>query len=257
MTELSARVGEDQPARPQWTNDPRYSYLPRPRVRNPQPHDHRADSQEVQRERRRKRLAVELDERFVLSAEVAAIFADVAAQMSYDPNPGRWVVRLDRALRSDPALRNEGNPERVDDALSAIARAVHMPAPDWPLFGAESIAEGSWLAELVEAVRPLDGPLSEYLAAEVRTRRERRAEVGDTPTLERLRTLDRAARELSEEFRRLTAGEDRTPPPADPMDALRRKHSREREKLRERQAAEWAEASAAVKAARIAAQAAK
>ncbi|WP_280332885.1 hypothetical protein [Nocardia wallacei] len=219
--------------------------------------DHRADSLEVQRDRRRAHLTVELDERFTLSAEVAAIFGDVAARLSAVPDPARWVGRLDRVLRAD-AVAQQQDWQAANTALKAIARIVHMPAPEVPTVGAEAIADGSWLAALVDACRPLDEPLSVHLVRETQyreqTRTARKIEPEPSPILDHLRTLDRAAKELDRELSRLSAP---AAPAAvvDPMNVLRAKHSRELEELRERQAQEWEAASAALKATRLAAQA--
>jgi hypothetical protein len=228
-------------------------------VRLPQARNHSADSLEVQRERRRKGLAVELDARLTLSEEVAVIFGPVAARLSAVPEPGRWVGRLRRVLHADAVAQQE-DWTAANTALKAIARAVHMPAPEVPEFGPETIADGSWLRALVDLTRPLDGPLSDHLAREAMRREQMRAvrqiEPEPSPILDHLRTLDRAAAELDREVSRLTA-----PAPVavgvDPMDALRRRHSAEQKELRERQRAEWEAASAAVKAARLAQVAAK
>ncbi|MBF6460290.1 hypothetical protein IU433_14710 [Nocardia puris] len=217
--------------------------------------DHSAYDAATARERRRKGLPVVLDERFTLSAEVAAIFGDVAARLSALPEPGRWTGRLDRVLRTYPDPLGLDRPEAADTALKAIARLARMPIAEVPLFGPESIADESWLAVLVDVCRPLDGPLSDHLGREVMRREQSRArgvEPEPSPVLAHLRVLDRAAAELDRELSRLTASSVPAAVGVDPMDALRRKHSAELEELRERQAAEWAEASAAVKAARLA-----
>lgn len=225
-----------------------------PRYRaEPQLHNHRADSLEVQRNRRRAHLAVELDERFTLSAEVAAIFGDVAARLSAVPDPGRWVGRLDRVLRAD-AVAQQQDWQAANTALKAISKLVHMPAPEVPRFEAEAIVSGSWLAALVEGCRPLDEPLSAHLVRETQhreqTRDARKIEPEPSPILDHLRILDRAAAELGRELARLSA----PAAPAvvvDPMNMLRAKHSRELEELRERQAEEWQAASDALKATRL------
>ncbi|WP_280269178.1 hypothetical protein [Nocardia wallacei] len=229
------------------------------------PYDHTADSLEVQRDRRRKGLPVELDERFVLSDEVAVIFRDVAARLSAVPEPRRWTGRLDRVLRAD-AVAQQQDWQAVNTALKAIARTVHMPAPDVPIATAEAIADGSWLRTLVGACRPLDEPLSAHLAREAQhrdqTRTARKIEPEPSAILDHLRVLDRAAKELDRELSRLAAPvapalSQAAVTALDPMNVLRAKHSRELDELRERQTAEWQAASAALKAERIAAQAAK
>ena len=216
------------------------------------PYYHTRDSLEVQRDRRRAHLAVELDERFVLSAEVAAIFGDVAARLSAVPEPARWVGRLDRVLHAD-AVAQQQDWQGVNVALKAIARIVHMPTPDVPIAEAEAIASRSWLRTLVEACRQLDEPLSAHLVRETQHREQTRArkiEPEPSPILDHLRVLDRAAAELDRELSRLSAP---AAPVAvvDPMNVLRAKHSRELEELRERQADEWQAASDALKATRL------
>ncbi|MBF6070140.1 hypothetical protein [Nocardia farcinica] len=216
--------------------------------------DHRADSPDLQRDRRRKGLAVVLDERFTLSEEVAVIFGPVAARLSAVPEPGRWAGRLDRVLRADAVARQE-DWTAANVALRDIARLVRMPIAEVPRFDPQSLADGSWVAVLVDACRPLDVPVSEYLGREGMRREQSRArgvEPEPSPVLDHLRVLDRAALALDRELSRLTASSVPAAVGVDPMDALRRKHSREQEELRARQAAEWAEASAAVKAARLA-----
>ncbi|WP_280305074.1 hypothetical protein [Nocardia neocaledoniensis] len=221
--------------------------------------DHSAYDAATARERRRGRLPVIYGPDFVLSDEVAAIFRDVAARLSAVPEPGRWTGRLDRALRADAVARQQ-DWTAANVALRDIARLVRMPIAEVPRFGPESLADGSWLAVLVDACRPLDGPLSDHLGREVMRREQsvaRGVEPEPSPVLDHLRVLDRAAAELDRELSRLTGPSVPEAVGVDPMDALRRKHSAEMEELRERHRAEWAEASAAVKAQRIAAQAAR
>ncbi|MEU2173684.1 hypothetical protein ABZ552_05605 [Nocardia sp. NPDC019219] len=247
MTDFSARVDEDQPRQPQWMSDRRYNHLPRPRRYDQRPRDHRADSLEVQRERRRKRLNVVYDERLRLSAEVVEAVSGASAAIASDRRPGRWTAPTGDAFAE------------ISAALTEIARAVRAPVPHWPAtLSAGAVVDGEWARMLTEAARGLDDPVSAALAPSA---------PGAANTsefiVERLRTIDNAGRSLGAHVGQIQAGEGSKPPAptqaavaaADPMNALRARHSREQQELRARQAAEWATASAEVKAARVAAQA--
>jgi hypothetical protein len=215
--------------------------------------DHSADSVETQRERRRKGLSVVLDERLSLEAELDAALGDLPARISADRRASRWVAPVGEAVAS------------IATALREIARAVHTSAPEWPaLLSAGEVADGTWTAALTEAARGLDGPVRAALGSSGRPGLPGRRAAGTEDTLSdavlaQLREIDRAVRTLDSYVRRVQASEAPTTPPLsqaavqalDPMAELRRRHSAEQRELRERQAAEWQEASAAVKAARL------
>lgn len=248
MAELSARVGETA----ETYIDPATGLrLPKPKTRwgHAQPHDHRADSVEVQRDRRRKRLAVVYDERLRLSAEVVEAVSGASAAIVSDRRPSRWIVATGEAFAE------------ISAALTEIAGKVRAPAPHWPAtLSAGAVVDQGWARMLTEAARDLDDRVSAALAPSA---------PGAANTsefiVERLRTIDNAGRSLGAYVGQIQTAEGPKPPvltqadvaAADPMDALRRRHSAEQEELRARQAAEWATASAELKAARLAAQAAK
>ncbi|MFG3617478.1 hypothetical protein [Nocardia sp. NPDC047654] len=248
MVEFSARVGV--PAGQSY-ND-RYGYRgpnPQGRVYTQGERDHRADSLEVQRDRRRKRLTVVYDERLRLSAEVVEAVSGASAAIASDRRPTRWTTAIGDAFAEIAA------------ALTEIAGAVRTPAPHWPAtLSAGAVADGGWASMLTEAAQGMDDRVSAALAPSA---------PGAANTsefiVERLRTIDNAGRSLGAYVGQIQAAEGPKPPAptqaavaaADPMEALRRRHSREREELRERQSAEWQAASDALKAARIAERAAR
>ncbi|WP_280476056.1 hypothetical protein [Nocardia asiatica] len=212
-------------------------------------HDHRADSIETQRQRRRTHLSVVYDERLRLSAEVVEAVSGAASSIASDRRPARWTIDTGDAFGT------------IAKAITEIAGKVRAPAPRWPAtLSAGAVVDQGWARMLTEAARDLDDRVSAALAPSA---------PGAANTsefiVERLRTIDNAGRSLGAYVGQIQAAEAPMPPAptqaavaaADPMEALRRRHSREREELRERQSAEWATASADVKAARIAAQAAR
>lgn len=248
MTDYAARVGEDQAET--YVDAQTGLRLPIPQGRAYiQVYDHRADSLEAQRERRRKRLTVVYDERLRLSAEVSEAVGGASAAIATDRRPQRWTVATGEAFAEIAA------------ALTGIAGAVRAPSPHWPAtLAAGSLADRGWARMLTEAARGLDDAVRAALAPGAPG-----AANASEFIVERLRTIDNAGRSLGSHVEQIQAAEGpKAPAPtpeavaaADPMNALRAKHSREQEELRERQTAEWQAASAAVKAERIAAQAAK
>lgn len=227
-----------------------------PRRWDVQPHDHRADSPEVQRERRRKRLAVILDERLSLSAELVDALGDLPGRISADRNPARWTARVGEAFAP------------IAEALTQIARAVHAPALALPFIadgsGArrvvldpETVVDGSWAMTLAAAALTLDDRLADALGI------PGRAVNGDTLSdfvLERLREIDRAAKGLRTHVDRVQSHESPEsdtppPPPVDPWELLRRKHAAEIDALNQRHTAELQAVSAAQNAERLARQA--
>ncbi|MEV0543800.1 hypothetical protein [Nocardia salmonicida] len=162
-------------------------------------HDHSADSQDAQRERRRKNLTVVLDDRFVLSAEVSAVLSDLPSQIAAMPSPARWAVPV-RDLCED-----------VHEALSAVAKIAGADAPAWTEPGAESLADGSWVVRLADAARALDAPL--------RTALERgKTTANGEPVRARLLTLvrdiDRAEINLSTALRAARLSDVAAPAPS-------------------------------------------
>ncbi|WP_280293454.1 hypothetical protein [Nocardia abscessus] len=249
MAELSARVGETA----ETYIDPATGLrLPVPKLRHIHygtAHDHRADSVEVQRDRRRKRLAVVYDERLRLSAEVVEAVSGASAAIASDRRPGRWTAPTGDAFAE------------ISAALTEIAGAVRAAAPHWPAtLSAGAVADGGWARMLTEAARGLDDVVSAALAPSAAG-----AANASEFIVERLRTIDNAGRSLGAHVGQIQAAEGPRPPvltqaavaALDPMDALRRRHAAEAKELRERQAAEWKAASAEWKAARLAAQAAR
>lgn len=270
----------DAHGRPEVDAEGRFRQFRSPGVVNPRPsHDHTRDSQEEQRARRVRGYSTEYDERFVLSTEVAAALGDLPARLAaayaaepaapeVPPTPdeqwrrsvgkvvgiepqdaevrlataqGRWVALISRQAVV------------IRTALAEVAAAVRIrePLPEVAAVTPDSVATGLWADSLYRCAQVLDRPLSEALGKAETTA------LSDA-LITQLRELDRAAREFESAFRqRATDAAARILPPVtgDPMAALRSRHNAEQEELRVRHAAEWATASAEVKAARLAAQA--
>jgi len=213
--------------------------------------DDSAYSPEVARERRRKHLRVVYGAEFRLSAEVSAVLGEVAAALSGDSDPARWTTRVGNAVQCDPADRFADRPAAVSDVLESLAKALHQPVPALPEITREAVESGEWVAAVADAVAPLDGPLAADLG-------RRTGERGGEPIGEwlasELRELDRVAKGLISAIGRTNLTDTTPPPTADRLtvEALRARHAAEQKALHDRQAAEWAEFSAQVKAARTA-----
>lgn len=190
------------------------------RSRRLREHDHSADDQTTQRERRRKHLVVEYDERFTLSHEVAAILGDLPAKIMTDHRPTRWFTHVRQTVA--PMM----------EALAAIANAVRRPATVSVELTAESITSGSWAVTLVDIARELDAPLSAVLA------QGRYADA--LPT--RLRDIDRAVATLAADVDRVQrAASDAVSAPTPErlaVDAMRARHAAERHALADKHRAE-------------------
>ncbi len=221
-----------------------------PRVLNLRARDDSAYSPEVARERRRNHLRVIYGPEFRLSAEVAAVLSEVAAALRADPDPARWVFRVNNAVQRDPADRFADRPAALSDLMEPLATALHQPVPALPEITREAVASGEWAAAVADAVAHLDDPLAAELGSP--TRKVAGEPIGEWLASE-LRVLDRVAKGLVAAIGRVNIT-DATPPSAEQsaVQELRARHAAERKALAERQAAEWAEFSAQVKAARTA-----
>ncbi|MEU4810023.1 hypothetical protein AB0H20_12570 [Nocardia fluminea] len=190
--------------------------------------DHSNDAPDLQRDRRRKHLTVELDGRFVLSAEVAAVLAPLPGRIS--AAPARWARPVQELALA------------VHDALRDLAALAGAPAPAWVEIDAAALADGSWLDRLTDAARPLDAPLSAALARGGTTAS---GEPRRDAVLTLVREIDRAEINLSAALRS-AAVTDTTPPPSAARlahDQMIRRHAAETRALRERHAAELQELS--------------
>ncbi|MGW5920785.1 hypothetical protein ACWFPY_17510 [Nocardia fluminea] len=145
--------------------------------------DHRADDQNTKRDRRRKNLATEYDEQFVLSTEVAAILSDLPARVMADPTPTR--------VRAAVYATENG----MREALTEIARKLaRVPVPEFADMSASAVTSGSWAVALVDAARTLDGPLATALA---RGGTVANGEPYRDHLLARVREMDQAATNLA------------------------------------------------------------
>lgn len=188
--------------------------------------DHSNDSQDTQRERRRKHLAVDLDGRFVLSDEVAAVLAALPSQVA--EHPARWALPVQELTLA------------VHDALRGLARLADAPPPEWTDVDVESLADRSWLERLTQAARHLDAPLSAALARGGSTASgEPRCEAA----LTLVREIDRAEINLSAAIRATRTPAVSASPSAARIahDQMRRRHAAELRELRERHTAELQE----------------
>ncbi|WP_148310702.1 hypothetical protein [Nocardia brasiliensis] len=189
-------------------------------------HDHRADDQATKRDRRRKHLTTEYDERFVLSHEVAAILDNLPARIIADPTPPR--VRA-AVYASESAMR---------EALTEIAKKLaRVPVPEFAELTPSTVTSGSWAVALVDIARTLDGPLGKALA---RGGTVANGEPFRDRLLALLRDMDQAARHLAAALE-LVAVTDAVPAPTPErvaVSALRQRHADELAALRTRHRAE-------------------
>lgn len=172
------------------------------------------DSQDVQRDRRRKHLATAYDRSFVLSAELAAVLGELAVQITADPRPSRWTGRL----------REMGG--AMHEAMAAIAALANVPAPVWPEFAPASVADGSWVETVVDVARPLDQPLQAALA---RGGTMANGEPLRDRLMTLLRDLDQAQRNVIGALRAARTTDELQPPSAEriAVDQLRARHRAE------------------------------
>ncbi|WP_305779503.1 hypothetical protein [Nocardia nova] len=226
---LIQAMAKEAAARPAAPIPTQFGYMV-PRTYDQQEHDHRADSQEVQRHRRRQHLTVVYDERFSLSDELAAVLSDVPDRIDTDPRPGRWTVAVGAAFSS------------IAQALTDIATAIKAPVPAWSdRLTAESVADGTWPDMLMEVAHALEERLRVELGRPYRA-------AGGEPIGEwlanPLRDMDRAAKTLDSYVRRVHSAEspDAPEPPsayALAVGELRARHFQELRALRDRHRAEW------------------
>ena len=210
--------------------DLRRGYLT-PRVYDQRPHDHSADSQSTQRERRRAGLPVVYGPAFSLSEELAALLGDVLLKIAMDPRPERWAGPVLSMLRRGPGEKfDSARPGSLADALAPIAEAVRAAVPVMPEVDESAVVGGSWVSAVLECVRHLDGPLSYELG---RPHRLVDGEPIGAWLAGQLREVDRAVRALT------PSAEGRA------VNALRARHAAEVAALRDRHAAEMSEFAAA------------
>ncbi len=224
--------------------DLRRGYLT-PRVYDQRPHDHSADSQSTQRERRRAGLPVVYGPAFSLSEELAALLGDVLLKIAMDPRPERWAGPVLSMLRRGPGEKfDSARPGSLADALAPIAEAVRAAVPVMPEVDESAVVGGSWVSAVLECVRHLDGPLSYELG---RPHRLVDGEPIGAWLAGQLREVDRAVRALTGQIGRWNVT-DATPPPSAEgraVNALRARHAAEVAALRDRHAAEMSEFAAA------------
>jgi hypothetical protein len=196
--------------------------------------DHSTYDQSTARDRRRKGLPVAYGPAFVLSAELAAVLSGPAARIAGDPTPARWVRRIGRALA--PTGHDDTLPTSVADAVASIARVIGAAVPALPEPTAETVADGSWAAEVADTCRTLDEPLSAALRRGVTRGGDR---ITDHLT-ERLREIDRAAHALDVALDRVAVTD--TAPPVSAarrhLDAVRARHRAELAAMEQRHRAE-------------------
>ncbi|WP_194825687.1 hypothetical protein [Nocardia sp. XZ_19_231] len=189
-------------------------------------HDHRADDQSTKRDRRRKNLATEYDEQFVLSTEVAAILSNLPARVMADPTQTR--------VRATVYTTENGMREALTEIAQKLAR---VPAPEFAEMSASAVTSGSWGVALIDAARTLDGPLATALA---RGGTVANGEPYREYLLARVRAMDQAATNLAAALE-LAAVTDAVPAPTSErvaVNALRARHAAERHALADKHRAE-------------------
>ncbi len=125
--------------------------------------------QDEQRRRRRASQRNHLTGVWVLSAEVAALLADLGEAVAAVPKPLRVRVAVDEATAATHELVSAvvGLCAEFDagggGATTRKAIADLAPRPRLPAILDAAILDGSWLAVLVALARPFDAPLADVL----------------------------------------------------------------------------------------------
>ncbi len=181
------------------------------------------------RRRRRKHMPVVNTGKFSASCEIADVAETFAMQVAAQQNP----LQLRRPILAyaDAAHEFAGTVTGWAAERDARSKTAHLaddpgkrryavttlidlaPRPALPEITDAMIADGSWVAALVEMVAPVDAPLTDMLAQAFPPRApELRGQLSRSEKLDRLlrETVDRAALSLE---RALDRAEEQTPAP--------------------------------------------
>lgn len=195
------------------------------------------------RRRRRAHLPVVHDGDWSLCREIADVAGSLAAAVAASPSPARvrrqvlavadaaheaagtvtgWLAEVDARRRTQHLADDEGKRKYAMTTLIDLA-----PRPALPEITDEMIADGSWVAALVEMVAPIDAALRDLLAhAFPPGAPPLRGQLSRSDRLERLlrETVDRAAlslqRAVDAAAERQTAAPTAKPDPRAQLEAM-------------------------------------